>query len=105
MRKLIIRDNGQRSDPETAEIIRKEMERHKARKPVPPPPTPEEIAYMAALKEWRLQNEALQGSLIQATRKRYDVIEVNSWFNHIRASTDSKTEAVTLKRDYTTGRK
>jgi hypothetical protein len=103
MAKIIIRDNGRRSDPETAATIRKELERHRAAKPVAPPPTPEQLAYAAALTQWRGQLDALTGNLSQATRKRYDVIEANSWFNHVRASTDSKTEAQDLRRQFAKG--
>lgn len=93
MPKRTIRDNGKRSDPETAAIIRKELERHRAAKPEPPPPTPEQLAYYAALKSWRAQEEALRGNLYAALRKRYEVVEVGSLFVHVWASTDSKTEA------------
>jgi hypothetical protein len=103
MAKIIIRDNGTRSDPETAAILERELARHQARKPVPPPPTPEEIAHATAYKKWREQQQALQANLSLARRKRYDVIEPTSMFNLVKASTDLKTEAQDLKRRFAKG--
>lgn len=98
--RLYIEDRGTKSDPETVAIIKAERARHQERKPVPPPPTPEQIAYRAAFQAWRAEDENLRGKIFAGLRKRYAVYEPGALFTHMVGEADTLAEAkAILKRN------
>lgn len=91
-----IRDNGSRSDAETADIIRAEIERIKAQEPTPPP---EVLAYNRRRNAWVKELQCLRSKLRSATTKRYTVLLNLGWCYEHRGEADTKSEAESLARN------
>jgi hypothetical protein len=87
-KKASVEENKHALDPETRGIVRKELERHRSARPVPPP---EVVEYNRKLSKWKEEEQRLRGLLVSS--RRYRIFEDLGGGRWIRGDGDTWEEA------------